>query len=88
MVFNYVLCEYVAGLIQAGSFLPLVVVSYHNCCVLLFHSCSACGVYWVVLGWSGFLGGQFRGPFELGSSPDCLLVRGTSAKCHRVFQVL
>ena len=31
--FNYVLCEYVAGLIQAGSFLPLVVVSYHSGCV-------------------------------------------------------
>ena len=58
--FNNVLCEYVAGLIQAGSFLPPVVVSSHSCCALLFHSCAVCGVY-CVLGGSGSLGGQFWG---------------------------
>ena len=29
---------------------------------LLFHSCSVCSVYRVILGGSGSLGGQFRGP--------------------------
>ena len=51
--------------------------------VLLFHSCSVCGVYCVVLRGSGSLGGKFWGPFELGYSPDCLLVRGTSANLVR-----
>ena len=45
MVFNYVLCKYVAGLIQAGSFQPLGNCVISCVCTVLFSE-------GLVLGWA------------------------------------